>query len=262
MRTRVLALLLALLAAVLPVHAEWTPTKTNRLVNDYSGILSSEQVGKLENRLVALDDSTSNQILVVITPTLGGDEIKAVGQRIGQAWGVGQKEYSNGLVIIIKSKSEDEPDGDVVIVTGYGLEGALPDVFCKRIIENQMVPHLAEGEYYEALDEALNVIEPVVKGEYDYERYKSDNRDLAPLFGLLGSMIVMVVIICLLHKSLKKGGGSSGNSNSSGGTHLGGFGSGFGGPFSSGSSFGSGSFGGFGGFGGGSFGGGGASGKF
>ncbi len=247
------------LVFALPTMAEWTPQSDNRLVNDYSGILTDEQRNSLENRLVAFDDSTSNQIVVVITPSLYGDEIKAVGQRIGDAWGVGRKEYRNGLVIIIKSKTSEEPDGEVAIVTGYGLEGALPDVFCRRIIDDKMIPRLADGDYYEAIVAALNVIEPVAKGEYNYKQYKKDE-DLPALIALLVFIVAIVVLLVFLHRYNKKHPGNFSSGSGSGGfmgpINMGGFGGGF----SSGSR-GSG-FGGFGGFGGGSFGGGGASGRF
>ena len=70
----------------------------------------------------------------------------------------------NGLVILIKSKTEEEPYGDVALVPGYGLEGALPDAFCKHIIDDQMIEPLGNGDYYKALTDALDVIEPVCRG--------------------------------------------------------------------------------------------------
>ena len=244
----------------------WCPEPTNRLVNDYSGMLTAEQQEALESRLVAFDDSTSNQILVIITPSLHGCEIMELGTRIGTRWGVGQKDLKNGLVILIKSKTEEEPYGDVALVPGYGLEGALPDAFCKHIIDDEMIGPLGEGDYYTALVQALDVIEPVCRGEYSYADYKKEDR--AALFALLGFMLLMVVILVLAHRYNKKHPGSgsdhfTGGSGKSSGPYWGGFvfprgGSSWGGGFGSGG-FGGG---GFGGFGGGSFGGGGAHGRF
>lgn len=233
-----------MLLLAVPVVAQqvWCPEPTLRLVNDYSGMLSESQRETLETRLVAFNDSTSNQILVIITPTLHGEEIMEVGTRIGQVWGVGQAEYDNGLVILIKSKTEEEPDGDVAIVTGHGLEGAFPDVFCKHIIDDEMVPSLADGDYYTALVNALDVIEPVCRGEYSYKQYKKEEQ----IFQVIAAVIVLVIV--LLVRRLFRGG----------------FGGGGGGGFISwgGGSSGGYSSGGFSGFGGGSFGGGGAHSKF
>ncbi len=254
-------ILLSLLVLPLAAHAEWLPAKTNRLVNDYSGILSESQRNTLEQRLVAFNDSTSNQILVVITPTLGGDDENAVAQRIGQTWGVGQQEFNNGLVILIKSKTPDENWGAVALATGYGLEGVLPDVFCKRIIDDQMIDPLKEGDYYEAIVEALEVIEPVVRGEYSYAQYRKDERRHA-IIGLLFFVGFIAISVTALVIYAKKhpdqfNNHNNGSHGGSGGIFIGGFPSGFGGGRSSG--FGGG---GFGGFGGGGFGGGGASGRF
>lgn len=236
----------------------WMPEKTNRLVNDYSGILTEQQRTTLEQRLVAFNDTTSNQILVVITPTLGGDDENAVAQRIGQQWGVGQEEFNNGVVILIKSKTDDENWGAVAISTGYGVEGALPDLFCKRIIDDQMLSPLGDGDYYSALTEALDIIEPVLAGEYNYEQYRKDERreamiGLGVLVFFFAIAIALVAIHAKKHPDQWKGGGAGmgggGFFYGGGGSHRGGFGG-----FSGG--------GGFGGFGGGSFGGGGASGRF
>lgn len=250
----ILSALLLLGASTL--FAQWTPPRSSRLVNDYSSLLSSEQQASLEQRLVAFADSTSNQITIVITPTLHGDEIMAVAQRIGESWGVGQDKLSNGLVILIKSHSPDEDYGDVAISTGYGLEGALPDAFCKRIIDDKMIAPLSNGNYYQALIDALDVIEPVIAGEYSYSQYKKDET-ISGLIGLLVSIVVVVLLLLLVARYNKKHPNNN-SSNGMGGTPTGGmtFGSW---PTSSGRF---GSTGGFGGFGGGHFGGGGAHGRF
>ena len=248
-------------------QTEWTPQKSNRLVNDYSGMLSPEQQNALENRLVAFNDSTSNQIVIVITPTLHGDASWAVATRIGQQWGVGQKEFDNGVVILIKSKSEEERDGDVAIATGYGVEGALPDVFCKRIIDDIMVEPLSNGDYYKALVAALDIIEPVLRGEYSYAQYRKEERREA-IIGLLVFVGLIAIVSGVLfyyakkHPDQWKGGNNGNGSGNNGGVFFGGCPIGFGGGRGGGSWGGGFGGGGFGGFGGGGFGGGGASGKF
>ena len=247
-----------LLLSVLPARAEWLPERTNHLVNDYSQMLTENQRNTLEQRLVAFNDSTSNQILVVITPTLGGDDENAVAQRIGQSWGVGQKEFDNGVVILIKSKNPDEDWGAVAISTGYGAEGALPDLFCKRIIDDHMLSPLGDGDYYRALNEALNIIEPVLAGEYNYDQYRKDERRKGLIaLGVFALFIVVVIVLVGIYakKHPDMWDHTGGNLGGGGGAFIGGFpmGRSGGGGFSGG---------GFGGFGGGSFGGGGASGRF
>ncbi len=148
---------------------------TDSLVNDYSGMLTWLQRDSLERRLDRFDDTTSNQILIIITPRLYGEDIIDLGVRIGHDWGVGQAELDNGVVILIKSKCDEEPFGDAAIVTGLGLEGVLPDAFCSRIIDDLMVPHLADTDYFSALTAALDVIERVCHGEYNYHHYQNEH---------------------------------------------------------------------------------------
>ncbi|MBO7100587.1 MAG: TPM domain-containing protein [Bacteroidales bacterium] len=253
-------LIVLLLLTVWPLRAEWLPERTNRLVNDYSQILTESQRNTLEKRLVAFNDSTSNQILVIITPTLEGDDENAVAQRIGQAWGVGQKEFSNGVVILIKSKTPDENWGAVAISTGYGVEGALPDVFCKRIIDDHMLDALGNGDYYRALTKALDIIEPVLAGEYSYAQYRKDERREGFIaLGVFALFIIFVIVVVGVYAK-KHPESWHDNGGKGGGIYFGGFG---GGGSNHGGGFGGfGGGGGFGGFGGGSFGGGGASGRF
>ncbi|MBP5547149.1 MAG: TPM domain-containing protein [Bacteroidales bacterium] len=258
-------IVILLLLAVTPAafsQSEWTPKKSNRLVNDYSHILTNEQLSTLEQRLVAFNDSTSNQIVIVITPTLHGDASWAVATRIGQQWGVGQKEFNNGVVILIKSKTKEEPDGDVFIATGKGVEAVLPDAFCKRIIDDKMIGPLGDGDYYKALTAALDIIEPVLQGEYSYAQYKKDKRSsaLIALLIFVGSIGVIALLLWLYYrKHPEKFKNDNHGDHGTGGHTFGSYpwfmgGSSHGGGWSSG--------GGFGGFGGGSFGGGGAHGKF
>lgn len=257
-------LLFALLWVGTSAQNGWLPPKSNKLVNDYASILSPQQVHSLEQRLVAFSDSTSNQILVIITPTLGGDDENAVAQRIGQTWGVGQKEFDNGVVILLKSKSADENFGAVAIATGYGVEGVLPDIFCKRIIDDAMLPPLRQGNYHSAIVAALDIIEPVLAGEYSYAQYRKKS-NAAPLWGLAAFLGIIAIGLLLIWRYAKKHPDEFNNKGGKGGGgHNGGifFFPGFGG--GRGNNFGGGSFGGggFGGFGGGGFGGGGASGRF
>lgn len=244
--------LLLILLLCLPVwaSAQWMPERSDRLLNDYAQQLSASEAAALEQRLVAFNDSTSNQIVVITTPTLGGGDVLALSQQIGQQWGVGQKEYDNGVVILIKSHSADEDWGDVAIATGYGIEGALPDVFCKRIIDEQMLSPLSEGDYYTAITRALDIIMPVMQGEYSLAQYSRDqDRQAMRAFAVFALAVCVMVALLLWHKKKHPDQWRGGGGFFWGGGGLGGLGGG-------------GSLGGFGGFGGGSFGGGGARGRF
>jgi uncharacterized protein len=234
-----------------------------RLVNDYAGLLSGGEVNALERKLVTFNDSTSTQIAIVIVKDLGGYAISDYAQRLGEKWGVGQKGRNNGLLIVVKTKGDTK--GEVQIATGYGAEGAVPDLACSDIVNNEILPSFKNGDYYGGLSNATNTIMSLIRGEYTAADYgqrvkKGSGKDIP--FGII--IFVIIIIIGLISKN---SGGSNSKNISSGGLPfwllMGMMGSGRGhggswGGFSGGGSSG----GGFGGFGGGGFGGGGAGGSW
>src|SRR5258705_3088315 len=113
-----------------------------RLVNDFTNTLTVEQREALEQKLVRYDDSTTNQVAVVIIPTTGDYPIENVALRILRDWGVGSKK-NNGIVILIA-----KDDRKIRIEVGSGLEGAIPDITARSIIDNSITPNFREGNYY------------------------------------------------------------------------------------------------------------------
>ena len=135
-----LFLLLIFVSRIFPLLAQVIPERPvpPRLVNDFANILSADEVNRLENKLVVFNDSTSTQIAIIIVKSLNGYDKNDLAQRIGEKWGVGRKGKNNGVVILVKPKYGQEK-GDACIQTGYGLEGVLPDITCKRIVDNEMI---------------------------------------------------------------------------------------------------------------------------
>lgn len=239
------------------------------LVNDLASLLSGSERSTLENRLVEFSNSTSNQIVIAILNSLEGYDKAQMAYTIGETWGVGSSKFNNGIVILIKPKRGAER-GEAFIATGYGLEGALPDAVCKRIVENEMIPLFRQERYYDGIMAALDVIIPIAAGEYSYTQYtKGADESYIPAF-----VVLFFVVIFVIAMIARKGGGTTnlGGGNRRGpsaldllilGSILSSGGRGRSGGFGGGG-FGGGSFGGggFGGFGGGGFGGGGAGGSW
>jgi len=232
-----------------------------RLVNDFAGVLSSSELQALESKLVAFNDSTSNQIAVVIVSDLQGYDKSEFAYKVAKDWGVGQSDFNNGVLVLVKTKT-DESLGQIFIATGYGLEGAIPDIACADIIDREIIPHLRENDYYGGLNAGTDVLMSLASGEYNYDTYAGGGSS-----GSFPAVIFIIIIIAVIimasagnsnNKHIKKSGTSNlplwlllsmmGGGKSHGGSWGG---------FSGGSSGG-----GFGGFGGGSFGGGGAGGSW
>ena len=248
-RYRILLALLLVLFFGTGLNAQLpSPSNPPRLVNDYTGTLSSSEINTLEHKLVAYNDSTSTQILVLLVDDLQGYSIEKYATEIGHSWGVGQKDKGNGVVILVKPNKGGER-GQVTIRTGYGMEEYVTDATGKNIIEKEMIPAFKEGDYYTGIDNAVNVIMDLCSGKFTQDEYNDD--DGFPLW----TIILLIFVIAII---LSKFSGGGGQNYSGRGSHTvfiptgGGFG---GGGFGGGS-------GGFGGFGGGGFGGGGASGSW
>jgi len=222
------------------------------LVTDVAGILSPQEKQTLESKLVLIDDSSSNQIAVVILPSLDGNPIEEYATKLFRTWGIGNKKTNNGILLLIAVQ-----DKKIRIEVGYGLEGAIPDITAINIIDNDLKPAFRSGAYYQGIDKATDDIAKAAVGEYKVAKVKKSK---GKNNGALLMIIVFVIILVL------RGGGGGGSSiGRSGfsdvatgmllGSLLGGGGRSGGGGWGGGDSGG-----GFGGFGGGSSGGGGASG--
>ncbi len=254
----IFALLLFFFSIV--VSAQNLPTKPYppKLVNDYTNTLTQDQQESLERKLVAFDDSTSTQIAVVIIASLDGYDVSQYNTALGRAWGVGGKEFNNGVILLVAKN-----DRKLNIATGYGVEGALPDITCKHIIDEVIVPNFKGQDYYRGIDEGTDAIIKAVQGEYKVPRKKMPG-------GGSGIAVIVIIILILIFLASRGGGRNGGFMSRRGYRSIlgqmiinemlsGGRGGGGGGWSGGGGSSGGG---GFGGFGGGSFGGGGASGSW
>ena len=249
--------LVCLLAAAMSYAVPSRPDP-QRLVNDLARVFTPEQVSRLENTLVAFDDSTSNQIAVVTVKDLEGYDASEYAVRIGLDWGVGSEQFNNGIVLLVKPKTFDSA-GQVFIAVGYGLEGAIPDAYAKRIIENELIPHFRNNDYYAGVEAACDVLMKLASGEISEPRGEEEDDALLEIIAtlLFIGLLIFIFIIAV--------GQNDDNGHSSGGGRR----TIYVGPiitsgrsYGGGSSFGSGFGGGFGGFRGGSFGGGGAGGSW
>lgn len=137
------------------------PPNPLRLVNDYTNTLTADQKSQLERKLVAYNDSTSNQIAVVIIPSLNGYESADYAIKLGQKWGVGQKDKRNGIVFLVSMN-----DRKVFIAVGYGLEGAIPDAYARRITSTIVKPEFKAGNYFKGIDDGTDALIKLASGEY------------------------------------------------------------------------------------------------
>lgn len=235
------------------------------LVQDYAQFLTKEQDKKIQKKLIKLSNETSTQILFVTVNSLMGYDKNDYATRLGEAWGVGGKE-DNGIVILVQPKVGNAK-GEIAIQVGYGLEGIIPDIVAKRIVEHEIIPNFKNGKYFRGIDAAIDVITDISKGQFTADKYLERNKSRKSSEGSW-TPFISIILFAIIFGIMRIRGArqysighnvpfwiAMGMMSSSGGSSGGGFSN-----FSSGGgSFGGG---GFGGFGGGSFGGGGAGGSW
>ncbi|MBK7173876.1 MAG: TPM domain-containing protein [Bacteroidales bacterium] len=256
-----IAFLIAILCQVNLSAQDAIPEVPNppRLVNDFAGILSSDQVASLEQKLVAFNDTTSTQIAVVIMESLSGYDPSDFAQRLGAKWGVGGAKFNNGFVILVKPKTASEK-GEAFIASGYGVEGNVPDATAWDIVNNEMIPYFRQNDYYGGINAAVETLFKFTSGEFKASSYGKSKGGS----GIIVAIILFILAFFFFTKGRNNRNINRGSTSSmlwpflfgaSSGGNWGNFSGGSGG-------FGGGGGGGFGGFGGGGFGGGGAGGSW
>jgi uncharacterized protein len=165
LRDKEVALLVAALFVLLATKsqaAEVIPPKPDRYFNDYADVVSKTAALRFNEELAQFERETSDQVVVAIFPKMQSDsDIADYTQRVAQAWGVGQKERRNGVVLFVFVQ-----DRKMFIQVGYGLEGALPDITAFDITEYKMKPRFRNGDYEGGLATGIDSIFKAIRGEY------------------------------------------------------------------------------------------------
>ena len=211
-------------------------------VSDWAGVFTPEQKADLENRIVAVRQSSGAQLAVVAVKSLQGGEIDDFASKLFAQWGIGEKGKDNGVLLLAAIE-----DRKLRIEVGYGMEGVLNDAKTGRIQDEYIIPRFKDGNFGQGLIDGAEVLLKVMGGDALPDAAAAPEEGGA-LAGILFTIIFVVVFALIVRAAIRGGkGGSSGWTSGGGSSHGGGFSSGGGGG------------GGFGGFGGGSSGGGGSS---
>jgi uncharacterized protein len=134
----VLAFLFALLAV--PAQAQTFPALTGRVV-DAANLLSPEQEAQLTQLSADIEKASSRQFVVATIPDLQGYSIEDYGYQLGRKWGIGQKDASNGIILIVAPNERK-----VRIEVGYGLEPVMTDALSSVIVRHDILPRFKAGD--------------------------------------------------------------------------------------------------------------------
>ena len=129
-------------------------------VTDLTGTLSATQIASLENKLHDLETRKGSQVAILIIPTTEPEAIEQYALRVAEAWKLGRKGVDDGALLLVVKE-----DRTIRIEVGYGLEGVIPDVIAKRIINDIMVPFFRQGDYYGGIQAAVDRMIRLIDGE-------------------------------------------------------------------------------------------------
>lgn len=248
----------AVFATTAPAASNPLPAKPADFILDEAGVFSPQRREALARALEQYERETSNQIVVAVMPRVPDDYVmEDFTQRTAEAWGAGQKDRDNGIVLFVFPESRE-----MRIEVGYGLEGAVPDGLANIIIQDDIVPSFRAGDMAGGVERGVDALMAASKGEYTGTGRTVADEELSreATINMIIWIIFLIIVIVAISRSQSRGGHvyypsgrrdvwfPSSGSGLGGGGFSGGFGGGFGG-------------GGFSG-GGGGFGGGGASGRW
>ncbi|MDB5967427.1 MAG: hypothetical protein JWQ72_3927 [Polaromonas sp.] len=157
--------LCSMLAALALSPAAWAqdlqaiPALTARVM-DSTGTLDSAQVQALESTLAAFEKERGTQIVVLMVRTTQPEDITAYAQRVGDLWKVGRKDVGDGLLLVVAKN-----DRKVRIATAKTLEGAIPDLAARQIIDRAISPRFKQGDFAGGLTAGVEQIMARIKGE-------------------------------------------------------------------------------------------------
>jgi len=192
-------------------------------VNDFAKMLSSGTATSLEQQLKDFEAQTSTEVAVVTIESLEGEDLEGYSHRLAESWGVGQKNTNNGVVLLIA-----KADKKIRIEVGRGLEGALPDIIAKEIVDLDITPSFKEGKFDEGVTKGVAKILSAVRGEYTASPAPEGGGDMPTWLLVLIIAVVIFLIIATdgqilgVAGSWTVGGGGGGGGGGFGGGSFGG----------------------------------------
>lgn len=212
---------------VLTTHGVWAQPQIPQVeqrVNDFTNTLTFNEWKSIEGMLKKFEDTTSNQIVVLMVDSLKGESIEDYAVQVFEKNKIGQSRKDNGVLLVIAKE-----DHKVKIEVGYGLEGALTDLVCEQIIDKEIVPQFRDANFYGGILTGVTSIMEATAGEYKAEpRGKAAPAISGTLF-VLFLLFFFYGILPMVAARRRTTIGSGGWNHFSGWGYGGGWGGGFGG---------------------------------
>ncbi len=196
--------LLLLTVSVLPVAALTVSVQpTDRFfVNDFANVIDQDTESAMYAAGVQLYEKTGAQVVTVTLDTVDGADIQEYGVQLGRAWGVGDEDKNNGIVLILAMEERE-----VGISVGYGLEGAVTDMQSGIILDTYALPLFQEDNFSEGLAAAYDALINEVYLEYGLEadsNYVPVDELEKDSMGSTFSLIILLVFLCIISMTIRR----------------------------------------------------------
>ncbi len=171
-------------------------------VNDFANVIDNRAEKDMIAAGVQLYQKTDAQVVVVTLDTIDGADIKEYGVQLGRAWGVGDEDKDNGIVLILAMEERE-----VGISVGYGLEGAVTDMQSGIILDNYALPHFQDNNFSEGLAAAYDALINEVYLEYGLEadpNYVPVDELEEDSASSTFSLIFILIFLCIISAAMRR----------------------------------------------------------
>ena len=172
----------------------------NAPVLDQAGALSAADNQQLSDKLRAIHDAGRAQIGLILVKSTQGEPIFNYAGRVFTAWKLGDAKRDNGLLIVVAVQ-----DRKMQILTGYGLEGIIPDVVASRIIREQITPQFASGNYAAGLSAGIDRIDAILQQDPETAKAAADQLKAQQPYNpqsqggiLSGNLILLLIVLVVI----------------------------------------------------------------
>lgn len=171
-------------------------------VNDFANVIDVDDENTMYAAGVQLYEKTGAQVVVVTLDTIDGADIQEYGVQLGRAWGIGDEEDDNGILLILAMEERD-----VGISVGYGLEGAVTDMQSGIILDNYALPYFEADEFSKGLSAAYDALINEVYLEYGLEadpNYTPVEELEDDSVGSTFALIVLLILVCIISSAMRR----------------------------------------------------------
>ena len=164
-------------------------------VVDEAGILSESTEQQIGLLIRSHQDSTSNQLAVLTVSSLEGEVLEDYSLRVARTWGLGQADKNNGVLLLVAVAERK-----IRIEVGYGLEGDLPDITAKRIIDGDMTPYFRQGDFDNGILLGVRGVLEAIEGTYEPGDFVIPTDSFS--FRLKAALLMMCMPVFILLKAI------------------------------------------------------------